>query len=527
MKTHYLFPGKLAAFKEETVISTLLGSCVAVALYDPTVKVGGLNHFLLPESSEGDVPNPRYGNFAIPELINEVERMGGDRKKMEAKIYGGANVINATKSGLNIGDRNIELAKKLLSVNGIRIVEQHVGGEQARTIKFNTFNSSIILNVGGESAQGELVAAKIKAVDISGFRPLASATNVKVLIVDDSATVRNLFSSIFTKSGLEVVGTAADAYQARDLIAQKKPDVLTLDIEMPKMSGVMFLEKLMKHHPIPVVMVSSLGSTGEAAMKSLELGAIEFVHKPSQFDPAVLKDLAETLIEKVKAAAAVNILKKLKETPKPVVEIESGCDISTSKKKRKEPKVVVVGGNAGSADSIATFIKGLAQDTPPVVIACSTITNFIQPYIDKLKPLTKTSLSVAKDGEWLRMGGVYFLPAGMHGKIINSPTGAIIKLEKGSPVASQIPSANVLFESAVNSFDAGVYGILFGGFGVDGVEGLTKIQDKGGGSVVQHPEQAQFPYAPQKAIELGVADEILKTESMAKHLMDYRNQSVM
>lgn len=526
MKSHYLFPGKLAAFKEETVISTLLGSCVAVALHDPVAKVGGLNHYLLPEAPDGDVPNPRYGNYAIPELINEVERVGGDRKRMEAKIYGGANVINAAKTGLNIGDRNIELAKRLLSASGIRILEQHVAGEQARTIKFNTATSKIILNVGGEAAEGEVVSSR-PAVDISGFRPLAAAKNVKVLVVDDSATVRNLFTSIFTKNGLEVVGAAADPYQARDLIAQKKPDVLTLDIEMPKMSGVMFLEKLMKHHPIPVVMVSSLGSTGDAAMKSLELGAIEFVHKPSQFDPSVLKDLAETLVEKVKAAASVNILKKLKEAPKPVVDVDTGCEISNPKKRRPEPKVVVVGGNAGSADSIATFIKSLAQDTPPVVIACSTITNFLMPFIDKIKSQTKVSLSIAKDGEFLRMGGVYFIPAGLHGKVMSNSTGATIKLEKGAPVASQIPSANVLFESAVNAFGGGVYGIVFGGFGVDGVDGLTKIQGKGGGSVVQHPDQAQFPYAPQKAIEMGVADEILKAESMAKHLMDYRNQSVM
>ncbi|MBV2168550.1 MAG: response regulator, partial [Bdellovibrio sp.] len=308
MNTHYLFPGKIAAFKEETVISTLLGSCFAVALHDPTTKVGGLNHYLLPEGMPGERENMRYGAHAIPALIEECVRLGANRQKLQAKIYGGGNVISVSHLGDSIGKRNIETAEQMLGDLGIPILEKNVAGEAARTIKLNTATFDVLHNSSKESSVE-------KPVDVSGFKPLTVAKGVKVLVVDDSATVRTLFTNIFTKSGLEVVGAAADAYQARELIASKKPDVLTLDIEMPKMSGVMFLEKLMKHHPIPVVMVSSLASSGEAALKSLELGAVEFVHKPSQFDPSVLKDLASMLVDKVRAAASVNVLKKLKEAP--------------------------------------------------------------------------------------------------------------------------------------------------------------------------------------------------------------------
>lgn len=519
MNTHYLYPGKFAAFKEETVISTLLGSCVAVAIHDPSTGIGGLNHYLLPEGLPNEALNPRYGVFAIPALIDECVKLGANRNKLQAKIYGGANVISVSSLGDGIGKRNIEIAENMLKELRIPILERNLAGEHARTIKLNTSSFSVLHNSSKESGSAD------RPVDVSGFKPLVIAKNVKVLVVDDSATVRTLFTNIFTKSGLEVVGAAADAYQAREMILNKKPDVMTLDIEMPKMSGVMFLEKIMKHHPIPVVMVSSLASTGEAALKSLELGAVEFVHKPSQFDPAVLKDLAGMLVEKVRAAASVNVLKKLKEAA-PVLDTKSSVTVKTSVKKAAELKVVVVGGNAGSADALEKFVKGLAADTPPVVVSCSTVSNFVIAYISKLKLSSKVTPVVAKDGDFLRMGHVYFIPSEHHGRISAAPQGPVLKIAKGAPVASQLPSSNVLFQSAATSYSKGVFAVLLGGFGSDGVDGLTDVQKMGGTTVVQHPEEAQFPYGPQKAIELGVADEVLKSDMLPQYLMQYRNQNL-
>lgn len=519
MNSHYLYPGKYAAFKDETIISTLLGSCVAVAIHDPTTGIGGLNHYLLPDGLPDERENSRYGEHAIPMLIEECIRLGANRNKLQAKIYGGGNVISVSSIGEGIGKRNIEIAEQLLKKYGIPILDRNVAGESARTIKMNTANFDILHN---STKDPNNVG---KAVDVSGFKPLSVAKNVKVLVVDDSATVRTLFASIFSKNGLEVVGTAADAYQAREMILQKKPDVMTLDIEMPKMSGVMFLEKIMKHHPIPVVMVSSLASTGDAALKSLELGAVEFVHKPSQFDPAVLKDLAGILIEKVRAAASVNILKQIKQAPTAPVETRSTAVVSTTRR-AAELKVVVVGGNAGSADALEKFIKGLAADTPPVVVACSTVANFVTAYISKLKAGSKVTPVVAKDGDFLRMGHVYVIPAEHHGKISTGGHGPVLNLVKGAPVASQLPSSNVLFQSAAQAYSKGVYAVLLGGFGTDGVEGLTEVQRKGGASIVQNPDEAQFPYGPQKAVELGVVDEVLKTDMLAHHLMQYRNQNL-
>ncbi|MGZ3773782.1 MAG: chemotaxis protein CheB [Pseudobdellovibrionaceae bacterium] len=519
MSSYYLLPGKLAAFKEETVISTLLGSCVAVALHDPTSRVGGLNHYLLPEGHDEKRENARYGAFAIPMLIEECVRLGARRDQLKAKIYGGGNVINVGQIKDSIGKANIEIAERILKKYGIPILDSNVAGESARTIKMNTATFEVRHNSSSKEADSE------KPLTVSGFKPLSLAKNVKVIIVDDSATIRTLFSSIFTKSGLDVVGTAADVYQARELIVNKKPDVITLDIEMPKMSGVVFLEKLMKHHPVPVVMVSSLASSGDAALKSLELGAIEFVHKPSQFDPAVISNLAAVLVDKVRAAANVNLVKKLREQP--LASDEKMTPVSnTVSLKSAELKVVVIGGNSGSADALEKIVKGFAADTPPVVVSCSTVANFLTAFISKIKVGSKVTAVVAKDGQFLQMGNVYFVPAEFHGKIQMTSQGPKLNLVKGSPVCSQLPSANVLFQSAAQSYSKGVYAILLGGFGTDGVDGLIEVQKNGGFTVTQHPEEAQFPYAPQRAVELGVADEILKVDSIASHLMKYRNSNL-
>ncbi len=516
MKRHYLYPGQIAAFQEETLISTLLGSCVAVALYDQDRKIGGLNHYLLPEASPNEAPSPRYGFYAIPQLVEEMVALGARRDRLLAKIYGGGNVIQAGTLGESVGLRNIHFAEKCLQELRIPIVDRDTGGESARTIRFNTSNFEVlqILNRTQNSKA---------PVSISGFQNFQTAKSVKVLIVDDSATVRALFQQIFTKAGLEVVGVAADPYQARELIVSLKPDVLTLDIEMPKMTGVEFLEKLMKHMPIPVVMVSSLGSQGEAAMRSLALGAIEFVHKPSQFDPAVLKELAIQLVDKVRAAATVNILKHRQKADEHQSQILKSPLI---KKQRPELKVVVVGGNSGSVDSLERLLCGLAADTPPMIVACSTVTTFLEIFLQKLKGKTKVSLISAKPVEFLQMGNVYFIPAGQHGEIALQGGRPVLQLKTAPPVFAQRPSADVLFKSAADALKGGVYAIQLSSFGSDGVEGLIALRSAGAQTVVQIPSEAQFPFGPQRAIEAGVVDEVLGVSQISQHLMDYRNRNV-
>lgn len=152
MKSHYLYPSPIAAFKEETVISTLLGSCVAVALYDPDKKIGGLNHFLLPEPTPHDAISPRYGTVAITELISQLKRLGANTNNLKAKIYGGGNVITNVLKGPSVGALNIAVAEKILKNLNIPIVEKNIGGTKARTIKFNTTTFNVLHNITDDKA---------------------------------------------------------------------------------------------------------------------------------------------------------------------------------------------------------------------------------------------------------------------------------------------------------------------------------------------------------------------------------------
>lgn len=516
MKQIYLFPGQWAYSNEPAELSTILGSCVGVALYDYKLKRGALNHYLLPELMPNEAPSPRYGNIAIPLIIDAMLKDGSEKKSLQAKIFGGASVLSGVTIGDGIGNRNIELARKMLEDQKIPVLYENVGGVKGRRICLNTETFEVTHKLQGNDKE---------AVDITGLGILELKKSVRVVIVDDSATVRSLFHKIFTKHGIEVVGTAANAYEAREIIVNTKPDAITLDLEMPKMNGVVFLEKLMKHMPTPVVVVSSLGSQGAAALRTLELGAVEFIHKPSQFDPAVLRQLGEMLVEKVKAAASVDVVKESRKR-NAIAALKPAAAASVSFKPQAELKALLIGGNAGSTESLRALLESLPADTPPVVVANATIVSFLETYLEKLRRRVKLSLSVAKQGDILKMGNVYFAPQDMQTRIANSAAGLTIDLKSEGPVSGQMPSSSVLFESAASGIGAGTMAVLLGGFGSDGVEGLQKIRAAGGVTFVEDPTEAGFPYAPQKAISLGIVDHILKAHQMSDAITEIRNKRV-
>ena len=518
MKQIYLFPGQWAATKEPTEITTILGSCVGVALFDYKLKIGALNHYLLADLPPGDAPTARYGEVAMREIIDEMLALGSSKKFLQAKVYGGANVLSGVSIGEGIGNRNIALALRILEENRIPVVEQNVGGTKGRRIVLNTSTFAV-----GHQIHG----AEKEQVDVSGFGNLKSLKKVRVVIVDDSATIRSLFQKIFMKHGIEVVGTAANAYEAREIIVKTKPDAITLDLEMPQMSGVAFLEKLMKYMPLPVVIVSSLGSQGEAAMRTLELGAVEFVHKPSQFDPAILSQLGEVLVEKVKAAASMDVLKAQKSR----LNNQSLSSVKEAvaqphRKPQAELKAIVIGGNAGSTESLRKILEKLQADTPPVVVANGTITSFLESYLAQLKRRVPVELNIAKQGDIIKSGHVYFAPDGQQLRIVKTAAGLQLDLKTEPPYSGQIPSSSVLFESAAVALGAGVTAILLSGFGTDGVDGIQKIQARGGTSFAENPKDLAFPFGPQKAISLGVIDQILDADEIAPALIQQRNHRV-
>ena len=519
MNKIYLLPGKYVAVNEPCEMTTILGSCVAICLFDEKKGVAGMNHFLLPGDNSEKCQSGRYGQFATESLVQAMESLGSQKSHLKAKIFGGGSVLGEFSQGLDVGKGNIKLAEELLEKYGISIVEKKVGGREGCRIIFRTDTFEVTCSkFSGEEME----------LDVSGLHKLKLKSKCRVLIIDDSATVRTLFQNIFTKHGLMVVGTAANAFEARELIARTKPDVMTLDIEMPMMSGVAFLEKIMKYHPIPTVMVSSLGSQGEAALKALQLGAIEFVQKPSQYDVGDLQKLGEFLVERIRAAAHIRVAKNQED-----LNSSSGQTSSWTRNQIRPlassstVDVIAVAGNSGAAQGLTELLVSLPSDTPPVLVSCSTVTTFLSEFINDLKKKNQNlAFEIATHGMLLKPGHVYFAPLGKHLKVKRVLRNLEIEIQSGHSFAGQIPSGSVLFESVAEASPKSSAGVLLSGFGRDGVDGLTRMQELKCYTLVQDPKTSQFPFATQAAVNEGVADEVCAVQEMASFLLNYRNRKV-
>lgn len=267
MDQQFLLPGDSVTTRRPTHLATLLGSCVSVCLSNPSQRTAGMNHYMLPEATAG-ADLGRYGDTSIRQLVKTLFALDADRRHYRSRIYGGAKVIGHLGTLGDIGARNIEIARRLLDEYGLAIEHEEVGGTQGRRIDFNT--------------QTDVIECRIVGVDTrsapSGARSLPPA---RVLIVDDSPVARRLLCmGLEGCEGLQVVGEAGNAFEARDQVLSLDPDVLTLDIEMPQVDGVTFLRQLMKHAPKAVIVVSSLTLPGsELATRALAAGAFEVIEK--------------------------------------------------------------------------------------------------------------------------------------------------------------------------------------------------------------------------------------------------------
>ncbi|MFZ9519127.1 MAG: chemotaxis protein CheB [Silvanigrellaceae bacterium] len=520
MKTHYLFPGQLVVYQEPCMVTTILGSCVAIAMFDPVERIAGLNHFLLPNpSTTGGASSPRYGSVSTPMMLDQLLAAGAVPERLQAKIFGGARVLDDLNLGESIGRQNVEFAKSFLASRRIPVVEEQTGGNVGRKIILDTSNFNVTHQLMGGHSK----------VSLSGVESSLLTRTVRVVVVDDSASVRTVFSRVLDQSGrVKVVGAARDAFEAREVIVKENPDVILLDIEMPGMSGVKFLEKLMQHFPIPTIMVSSLNPEDDAAVRALEIGALEFVHKPDQFDPATLRFFAEHLVQKVVAAASsADRVKSAKRAPGNV----SHASASNASALSGGIEMILVGGNGGAHSELEQFLSSLPNDTPPVLVAVSSVSEHLKVFINKWKVNCRVQIKEAVDGLVPMRGCVYISPARRHLSLENRGGQTVMCLRDGPPVCLQTPSSEVLFDSASKSLSEkqfqGLVAVLLSGFGSDGVQALLRLREKGTRTLVTHPESSVFAFAPKAAIEAGAADEVLLPEEFAKALMKLRSRAAV
>ncbi len=339
---------------------------------------------------------------------------------------------------------------------------------------------------------------------------------IKVLVVDDSALVRNILQSgLAMDPEIEVVATAADPYQARDRILELEPDVLTLDVEMPRMDGVAFLRKLMPQYPIPVVMVSALTEKGKRiTMEALEAGALDFVTKPATGISRGLNTMMGELIEKVKIASVADVSHwqdKVIEPPKsrPVTKVLSG---STD-------KVIVIGASTGGTEAIRTMIKVLPASTPGVAIVQHMPPGFIGAFAESLDKQSAMIVKEAENGDRVMTGRVLIAPGGKQMKIFRSGGIYQVKIFDGDKVNGHCPSVSVLMNSAAEYVGDNAIGIMLTGMGSDGSDGLLAMRKAGARTFGQDEKSCVVYGMPKVAFEKGGVEKQVHIENMVPNIL--------
>lgn len=330
-------------------------------------------------------------------------------------------------------------------------------------------------------------------------------TKIKVLIVDDSAVMRQLLKEILSSDpSIEVVATAVDPIQAREKILRLQPDVLTLDVEMPHMDGLTFLEKLMRAHPMPVVMISSLTERGcETTLRALELGAVDYVSKPRVDVADGTVQLAGEIVEKVKAAASAKVLRLHRPT-------STGLQLSlaTQALLKSTQQVIALGASTGGTEALREVLEPLPPDSPGIVIVQHMPEKFTRSFAERLDSLCRVRVKEAEDGDRILPGHALLAPGNYHLEVFRNGAEYRVRVFSGDRVNRHRPSVDVLFCSCARQLGANAVGVILTGMGADGARGLLEMRQAGARTIAQDEASCVIFGMPKEAIALGGAEEV-------------------
>lgn len=349
------------------------------------------------------------------------------------------------------------------------------------------------------------------------MREKTSTNKIKVLVIDDSALIRHVLTEILNQAGdIEVVATAQDPIFAMNKINNLKPDVITLDVEMPRMDGLTFLGKLMKTNPLPVLMISSLTQKGyDTALKALELGAVDYVPKPAIDISNGVFNLGDEIIKKVRIAYKARVrhkhrfLHKVEDYPTDANKPPASKLLSTT------DKIIAIGASTGGTQAITEIISALPEDSPGIVIVQHMPPKFTRSFADRLNSMSKLDVKEAQTGDRVLKGNVLIAPGDQH--MILNRDGAMyyIGITDGPAINFVKPSVDVLFSSVAEHAGKNAMGIILTGMGEDGARGLLEMKTAGAFTIAQDEASSVVFGMPKKAIELGAADRIASLDVIA------------
>lgn len=349
---------------------------------------------------------------------------------------------------------------------------------------------------------------------------------IKVLIVDDSALIRQTLTSILeSDSEIEVVGSASDPYAAVDKIKECVPDVITLDVEMPRMDGLTFLKKLMSQHPIPVVVISTLTEKGtDSALLALEYGAVEVLAKPKINTKTLLEQSKIELCDKIKAAALVNLKKrkpKVIDDVAPKLSADAVLSKSTSRSMvQTTESVIAIGASTGGTEALKNVLEGFPIDCPGIVIVQHMPEMFTKQFAQRLNAVCKVSVKEAENGDKVLRGHVLISPGGKHMMLKRSGAVYHVEIIDGPLVNRHRPSVDVLFRSVARYAGKNALGVILTGMGDDGAKGMLEMKEAGAFTIAQDENTCVVFGMPKEAINLNAVDKILPLDEISKFVVN-------
>ncbi len=348
---------------------------------------------------------------------------------------------------------------------------------------------------------------------------------IKVLIVDDSALVRNALSHILeSDSDIEVMGTAGDPYIAAGKMRSQVPDVITLDVEMPRMDGITFLKKIMTQHPIPVVICSSLAGTGsKTAMKALEYGAVEIIQKPALGTKKFIEESRVQIIDTVKAAALSKIKKLMKQrktTPKLSADAILKKPLIRQAMMATTEKVVAVGASTGGTEALRILLEALPMDAPGIVVVQHMPEHFTTTFAKRLDDLCRVSVKEAENNDTVIPGQVLIAPGNKHMLLKRSGARYYVQVRTGPLVSRHRPSVDVLFRSTARYAGNNSIGVIMTGMGDDGARGLGEMKEAEAYTIAQDEKTSVVFGMPNEAIKRGAVDKVVPLDSIARAILD-------
>ncbi len=341
---------------------------------------------------------------------------------------------------------------------------------------------------------------------------------IRVLIVDDSAVVRQTLSEVLSSDpDIEVIGTASDPFVAAERIAEQMPDVITLDIEMPRMDGLTFLQKIMSQHPIPVVICSSLAEEGaQSALKALEYGAVDIIAKPRLGSKQFIEDSRIELCEAVKAAAAARVsVLRMSRVVEPKLTADAILSPATHAMAKTTEKVVAIGASTGGTEALKTLLEVLPPDSPGIVIVQHMPELFTRAFAGRLDGLCQITVKEAESNDTILRGRALIAPGNHHLLLKRSGARYYVEIKDGPLVSRHRPSVDVLFRSAARYAGQNAVGVILTGMGDDGAAGMLEMKQAGAVTIAQDEATCVVFGMPNEAIKRGAVDKILPLPSVA------------